>query len=610
MRRSTDRNVLFVIVDDLRQQLAHTSPLEGEDTSFMVTPMLDGLAREAVSFRRAHVQIAVCAPSRSSVLFGRRPDTVGVFSLQSSPRTGMCADCITLPELFRARGYRTAGAGKLQHKTEWSIDADASGRSRGFTEPFVRTPLRSRGFTEPERKGVRENGQVMFHSHATPPVRAVPAEEEADLQDVLIVNGALRQLRALQSDRAGRPWFLAVGLIRPHLPFWAPQRHFDAYPLDRVGLAKAPYCPWQTSWYAYQASAEIVSYNVTPWWGESNHSRQSTPRCNDTMPDDDARRFRQGYFAAVTHADEQIGRLFAGVKTAGVWETTVVCVWGDHGFSLGDHSSWGKQQLYHIATLSPLILRVPGVTPHDGGISEALVEAVDLMATLWDAAAVGAPPLPACPRSAPWSLANCTEGVSFLPAAADPQRSWKQVVVSQWPRESPSKSPWGLERRGPGNDARPPVMGYSVITNHGNESLRLGVWYDVWAEAGGATTRLYNVSSMALRSGSGVRIRSTQVGYYSHEFYNHTVDPLESWNLAPQSLAPGQNRSGRASRLRELSRALHAVVSGGARSDGWPFFKEGMVREAAAKLAYRAAGTLALPEARETAIIAATAEAH
>ena len=106
MRRSTDRNVLLVIVDDLRQQLAHTSPLEGEDTSFMVTPVLDGLAREAVSFRRAHVQIAVCAPSRSSVFFGRRPDTVGVFSLQSSPRTGMCADCITLPDLFRARGWR------------------------------------------------------------------------------------------------------------------------------------------------------------------------------------------------------------------------------------------------------------------------------------------------------------------------------------------------------------------------------------------------------------------------------------------------------------------------------------------------------------------------
>ena len=145
MRRSTDRNVLFVVVDDLRQQLAHTSPLEGEDTSFMVTPVLDGLAREAVSFRRAHVQIAVCAPSRSSVFFGRRPDTVGVFSLQSSPRTGMCADCITLPELFRARGYRTAGAGKLQHLTAWSIDADATGRSRGFTEPFVRVPLLENG---------------------------------------------------------------------------------------------------------------------------------------------------------------------------------------------------------------------------------------------------------------------------------------------------------------------------------------------------------------------------------------------------------------------------------------------------------------------------------
>ena len=164
MRRSTDRNVLFVIVDDLRQQLAHTSPLEGEDTSFMVTPVLDGLAREAVSFRRAHVQIAVCAPSRSSVFFGRRPDTVGVFSLQSSPRTGMCADCITLPELFRARGYRTAGAGKLQHKTEWSIDADASGRA---TSPSPLSAFRCSSARVCGRMGSK-------CTTATPRLRCVP----------------------------------------------------------------------------------------------------------------------------------------------------------------------------------------------------------------------------------------------------------------------------------------------------------------------------------------------------------------------------------------------------------------------------------------------------
>ena len=180
------------------QQLAHTSPLEGEDTSFMVTPVLDGLAREAVSFRRAHVQIAVCAPSRSMV-FLAGGQTPLASSASSRRRAPACA-----PTASRCRSSSGAlTARRVPASCNTRPSGHRRGRvrcSRGFTEPFVRIPLL-------ERKGVRENGQQMHHSHATPPVRAVPAEEEADLQDVGIVNGAIRQLRVLQSDRAGRLGF-------------------------------------------------------------------------------------------------------------------------------------------------------------------------------------------------------------------------------------------------------------------------------------------------------------------------------------------------------------------------------------------------------------------
>lgn len=355
--------------------------------------------------------------------------------------------------------------------------------------------------------------------------------------DAQVVDHALLKLGELMAAVETRPWLLAVGLHQPHLPFVAPQRSYAPYSdTASVALARHGYCPWGLPTKAF-STVEIDRFLDVPRWFAGENAR-----CNESMDDASARRLRRGYYASVTYVDEQIGRLLQGLRDSSggaAWNTTVTCIWSDHGFELGEHGSWSKHTLWHVTTRIPLLLRVPGTTPAAGAISEGLVEALDIMPTLWHAATGRT--LDTCPGERPWEPRNCTEGVSFLPLAAEPHSAsgWKRLVLAQQLRKQSG------------------TMGYSMTTHD-------GVRFTAWVETADETANLTWGDQ-----GLAWRLRE-ESGAPAWELYDHRVDPGETRNLAcsvcgwvrPAGVPPPD----------ELFETLKLAVRGGRPPDGWPFF--------------------------------------
>ena len=579
MAEQPRRNVLFVIIDDLRPQLAYRGRVApgGEDTTFMRTPHLDRFATEAVSFPHAHVQVAQCSPSRTSVLFGRRPDTTGIYDLTVAPRDGLCARCETLPQRFKQAGYVTAGIGKILHLFAWTMDVDPTSEhvaclpwsSNGMMKPHWASRDAPDNFTlpcdyqyGPGSTGEDARVQTDGHFHHTHAVRAAPDAEA--LADAVRVDLALPLLSRLLGQP--RPWFFALGLVRPHLPFVAPQRHFDMYPLEEIRLATNAFCPWKLPFDAFKVM-ELTAYDDV-----SDEARRLA--CNVTLDDSTARRLRQGYFASASHADEQFGRVLDHLRPTDAWHTTVVIMWGDHGWKLGDHGSWAKHDTWDVSTRIPLLLRVPGVTPQAGAAAEGLVEAVDIFATVWEAAT--GTTVPECPAERPWEVPNCTEGVSFLPLAAEPSRSWKRVALSQYRYK-------GLESW---------VMSYSITTA---ERWRFAAWVqrsrerrrrveDVEAAVADDTAPPsveWALHRPDMESGSiCVDPFGWCGGRGAFELYDHNTDPGETRNRAYDEPRNASRRDvARLYRLLEgAAKISHPPIFNGmmspqARSPaGWPWF--------------------------------------
>jgi iduronate 2-sulfatase len=215
---------------------------------------------------------------------------------------------------------------------------------------------------------------------------------------------------------------------------------------------------------------------------------------NETLVDWKAREEVRGYQAGVSYTDHNIGVVLKELKRLGQWDNTIIMFWGDHGWKLGQHGAWAKHTNFHCDTNTPVMLRVPGLT--DGGMrSHALVEHVDIMATLLDAA--GLDPLPTCPHEKPWLTSHCTEGRSFLQLTSNPNTAWKNASYSQYPR---------------GGD-KDPYMGYSMNTD---KNLRFTAWVDF--------DQTSNKTSFTMKG--------KECGF---ELYDHTTDPDENYNLAYRS---------------------------------------------------------------------------
>lgn len=350
-------NVLFIAVDDLRPMLGCYG-----DTSVQ-SPCIDALAATATRFDRAYCQFALCNPSRASVMAGRRPETLGVFNLSTFVRDGN-PDVITLPEHFKTHGYETRSYGKIFHVTNGNHGDDAS-----WSVPAWPEKKRVAATVGDPNAPVDETAD---HSNDDPAVAVEgPAE---DLADVKIAGKAVAALGELHN----RPFFLAVGFHKPHLPFVAPKADWDRYDPAALTLPMNRTLPSGAPAFASNDASELRRY-------------KGIPKDGPPVTDAEARHLIHGYRACVSHVDAQIGRVLAELDRLGLDESTVVVLWGDHGYHLGEQGTWTKRTTWEMATRVPLLIRCPN-RGTDGACVASIVELLDLYPTLVDLCGLPMPP--------------------------------------------------------------------------------------------------------------------------------------------------------------------------------------------------------------------------
>ena len=398
-------NVLFIASDDMRPQLG----LYGDPV--VKSPHLDRLAARGTAFERAYCQMALCSPSRISLLSGRRPATTKVYQIDEklTVRTHQ-PDVTTLPQHFKNEGYLTRSLGKIYHV---GIDDDASWTTPAWHASGIspRGGPVTRAAQAALRGEAKKSGRALPQKGKGNPGVAGPAFEAVDCGDDDLLDGAcaaeaVKQLRAYAKDPA-KPFFLAVGFANPHVPWIAPKKYFDLYDPTKLVLPPNNFPPRGAPAFAAQTGADFLWYAGVP---------QEQP-----LPADYGRQCLHAYLAAISYVDAQVGRLLAALEETGLAKNTVVVFWGDHGYYMGEHSWWGgKHNNYEGATRAPLIVAAPGQKTV-GRRSPALVEFVDIYPSLVEI----------CRLPAPRDAAGL-EGVSFAPLLANPDRPWKSAVFSQY----------------------------------------------------------------------------------------------------------------------------------------------------------------------------------
>ena len=462
-------NILFIPVDDLRPELG----AYGDE--FILTPNMDLLAKQGVTFMRTYCQQAVCNPSRASLLTGLRPDSIQVWDLRTDFRDNV-PDVVTLPQYFKQNGYISIGLGKTFHNNDpdtisWSV---APQNIEGFpfdpdavyanVENLEIQQMKIRELKAAGRSRIDQLGHWYVKANAT---------ENADVDDDAYYDGAqttraIEILRELKSEN--RPFFLSVGYYRPHLPFNAPKKYWDMYDRSEIPLAENQFIPEGSPAYLVHGEAELRGYSD----------------CNDLpLPNEESwdanrqRELKHGYYASVSYTDAQIGRLIDELERLGLAENTIVVLWGDHGWKLGEHNGWCKQTNYEIDTRVPLIISGYGVNAR-GKQSNALCEFVDIYPTL---CAMANLPVP-----------DHLQGTSLVPLLENPDLEWKSAAFSQFL----------LGRFGRTKTVKGEQMGYTIRT----DQYRYVEWYNWNKEEKKADILL------------------------CRELFDHMADPQENINIA------------------------------------------------------------------------------
>ena len=402
-------NILFIAVDDLRTELG----CYGKE--HIKSPNIDALAARGITFDRAYCQQAVCSPSRTSLMTGLRPDTTKVYDLSTHFRKHV-PEAITLPQHFKSNGYRSIGIGKLYHgslndEPSWSEPSHDKVGGNFYQLEENEAPPRPKKPMNPDGSRAKIWGAAM---------------EFVDAPDDVYEDGAIAAEAVKTLDRLARqeePFFLAVGFYKPHLPFVAPRKYWDLYDEASITLPGNPEPPTNMPNLARTGSGEVILYKDMP---------NKAP-----FEDQLTRDHRRGYYACVSFTDAQVGRVLDKLDDLGLRENTIVVLWGDHGWKLGEHGMWAKHTNFELDANAPLIVSDPriGTEPtHTRG----LVEFVDIYPTLCDLADLPKP--------------EALEGVSFAPLLEKPNQTWKKAAFSQFPR---------------GN-----IMGYSMKT----DEFRFTLW--------------------------------------------------------------------------------------------------------------------------------------
>ena len=404
-------NVLFLVIDDLRPEL------NCYGSNHIQSPNIDAFAKTAMRFDRAYCQQAVCNPSRSSLMTGLRPETIEVTGNHVHFREAL-PDVVTLPQHFKNNGYHAQAIGKIYHgflpegssKTVW----DTIGDSPSWSVPATRFGPRYY-YTEAGMRDAKE-AYIKMYAPSNPgpmdwtqklvfgPMTEAPPVNDDVLFDGKVATSAIAALRE-RAERPDEPFFLAVGFIKPHTPFVAPKRYWDLYDASEIELAVDTTLPTDAPRFAGHRSGELRRYTDQPKSGPFSEENQ--------------RHLKHGYYACISYVDAQVGRVLNELDRLGLRESTIVVLFSDHGWHLGEHGLWGKTTNYERDARVPLIVRAPGMTSQ-GRETPALVELIDLYPSLSELAGITIP--------------TYLQGRSFVPLLRDPDLDWKPEVLTQFPR--------------------------------------------------------------------------------------------------------------------------------------------------------------------------------
>jgi uncharacterized sulfatase len=357
------RNVLFIVSDDLNNSLGcYGAPVN--------TPNLDRLAARGVRFDRAYCQYPLCGPTRASLMSGMRPDAIGVITNGPTVRVKV-KDVVTLPQLFREQGYFAARVGKIYH-----LGIPGGVGTPGPDDPLswdhTFNPKGAEFATEGEEHWPdRKDGQGFRY--------VIGKGDGREQHDYQAADEAIRLLH----ENKDKPFFLALGFIRPHVPLIAPRGDFERYPLEQIKLLDVP-------------AGDREDIPALAFYQPNRIDRGMTPQqCRESI---------RAYYAAISFMDSQLGRVIDKLEELGLADNTVITFVGDHGYLLGEHREWQKMSLFEPVARVPMLIAAPGV---EAGATRSIVEMIDLYPTIASLCGLTAPPT--------------VQGVSLKPILRDKQ---------------------------------------------------------------------------------------------------------------------------------------------------------------------------------------------
>jgi iduronate 2-sulfatase len=420
------KNILFVVCDDLN---THVSSSGYKNIS---TPNLTRLANESITFNRAFCQYPVCGPSRASFLSGLYPQSTGVLNNTFDIRKTR-PGTVSMPQFFKQNGYWTAGVGKVFHNTKSDHGDMAWHENLRFENDELAVVREARLKFENEHGSIDKQTnkkkwkELKKRVSAKLDAQTPPGRGRSGLTDDQHKDGKnARQVVQWLEDKSygDKPFFISLGLQKPHVPFLAPDKYFDLYPFNKITYQNDR----PNLWDFLPSSALSKRYEAFGFeFAKENHPLR--------------KEYIQAYHACVSFIDAQLGLVIDSLKKQGLWEDTVIVFTSDHGYHLGDHFIWGKVTLFDIGAKVPFIVRAPGLS-QSGTASEAMVELIDIYPTLADLAGLKAP--------------DHLQGISLRPLLGHPERLGKR------------KYAYSVVTRGPKN------LGYALR----NQNWRYGKWPD------------------------------------------------------------------------------------------------------------------------------------
>ena len=463
--QSDHPNILFLNIDDLKPLLG----CYGDEN--IKSPNIDKLAKEGVTFDNAYCQQAVCAPSRISIFSGLRPDRTKVWDLHTLMRD-VNPNVVTLPQYLKANGYTTVGYGKLFHgakdgdQISWSIPYKEDKfltYAEGFKYPAngkYQNPEIQKAFNEAKKQKLnwKETNMFLKQKNLSPSTECMDIPDNA-YEDGAIAMKAIEQLDELSKNN--KPFFLALGFHKPHLPFAAPQKYWKLYNREEIELAPYQKEAENSPEYAYHTWGELRNYSDIPQKGP--------------VPEEKQKELIHGYRACVSFVDAQIGIVLDKLDDLGLRKNTIIILWGDHGWHLGDHGLWCKHSNFEQATKVPMIISAPGFEKDKRATTMA--EYVDVYPTLLDLASL--------------KIGNHLEGQSLVPVLKNHKTQVKDYAISQFPR---------------GNN----IMGYSIRTKRYR--------YTAWLKGNFYKENIVNNPKIV-----------------AAELYDYKTDPLEKRSLVNES---------------------------------------------------------------------------